>query len=92
MAKVIAYKGFSEGVNVLVRKYEKYFGDKLTMNDVCIIVKNTDKAVLFKIDDSWEVDNENAGKQFWVAKRALYMLEGERKVVYIKQWVDVNLV
>ena len=92
MAKVIAYKGFSEGVNVLVRKYDKYFGDKLTMNDVCVIVKNTAKAVLFKIEDSWEFEKKIAGKQFWVAKSALYMLDGEKKVVYIKQWVDINLV
>lgn len=92
MANTIAYKCFNEGENVLVRKYNKYFGDKLVMNDVCIIVKNTNKAVLFRIDDSYEVDNENAGKQFWVAKSALYMLENEMKVVYIKQWVDISFV
>lgn len=92
MANAIAYKCFNEGVNVLVRKYGKYFVDKLVMNDVCLIVKNTDKAVLFKIDDSWEVDNENAGKQFWVAKSVLYMLDSEKKVVYIKQWANINLV
>lgn len=93
MAKVIEYKMFSVGENVLVRKYDKYFGHDLVLNDVCTIVRYTEKAVLFKISEEWEhEDNPNRGKSFWVAKSVLYMLEGELKVVYLKQWAEINLV
>ena len=89
--KVINYVNFAEGEKVLVRKYNKYFGDRLVFNDVCNIVKNTEKAVLFKINEEWEEDNINKGKQFWVPKACLYMLNSEKKVVYIKQWANITL-
>jgi len=88
---VIKYKEFPEGELVLARKYEKYYGNKLVFNRVCKIIKNTDKAVLFKIDPESEPDCKNAGKEFWVPKSVIYMLKNELKVVYFKQWVTLKI-
>lgn len=90
--KVIEYKNFPEGEVVLARKYEKHYGHNLVFNRVCKIVKNTDKAVLFRIDPDWEPDCKNAGKEFWVPKSVIYMLKDELKVVYFKQWVTLKVI
>ena len=88
--KVIEYKNFPEGEVVLARKYENRYGHDLVFNRVCKIIKNTDKAVLFRIDQDWEPDCKNAGKEFWVPKSVIYMLKDELKVIYFKQWVTLK--
>lgn len=70
-------------------------GDKVHLiNDgifdrVCIIVKKTDKAILFKIDKDSEPDIK-IDFMFWLPKSVLFMKKDEKRIYHIKHWATIK--
>lgn len=81
--KKLPYKDFSINTSILLRK------EGSALNRVCVIVKTTEKAVLFKIDNSFE-DDIKYDFLFWMPKSVMFMLEGEVKVIYLKNWATIK--
>lgn len=73
---------FPEGDDVLLRK------DR-TFDRVCIIVKKTDKAILFKIDKDFEPDIK-IDFMFWLPKSVLFMKKDEKRIYRIKHWATIT--
>lgn len=59
-----------------------------TINRVCMVLNTTEKAVLLKVDRDWE-DDITRDIAFWMPKVAMYMIEGEEKVYYLKNWAKI---
>ena len=79
---------FDEGEDVLVRQYYSNT-DELSVNAVCIIVRKTEKAILFRFDKD---EGLLSDREFWMPKSVLYMKPNELKVYYIKHWADIKFV
>ena len=82
---ILPYKEFERGTLILLRR------ENGSLNRVCKIVKKTEKAVLFKIDNDFE-DDINGDYLFWMPKSVIFMLEGELKVYYLKSWAIIKKV
>ena len=54
---------------------------------ICKILHVTKKAILFQIDDD-EVDKEY---KFWVPRIALRWLPNEKRILYIKHWINLEI-
>ena len=55
---------------------------------VCIIVKKTEKAILFRVDRSVETSLDH-DILFWLPKSVLYMKDDD-KVYWIKDWATIT--
>lgn len=86
-SKQIPIETFHNGTNVLLRalNYRRMGG---TINRVCMVLNTTEKAVLLKVDRDWE-DDITMDIAFWMPKAAMYMIEGEKKVYYLKSWAKI---
>ena len=84
----IPIETFPNGTNVLLRalNYRNMGG---TINRGCMVIHTTDKAVLLKVDRDWE-DDITMDIMFWMPKIAMYMLQGEQKVYYLKNWAKIT--
>lgn len=83
----IPIEKFPNGTNVLLRALNyRHMGS--TINRVCMVMQSTEKAVLLKVDRDWEVDI-TINIMFWMPKSAMYMLQGEKKVYYLKDWAKI---
>ena len=71
-----------------VRQFEKNLTD-LKINVVCIIIRETERAVLFKVDREYEVDLDH-DITFWLPKSVLYLKENEVGTIYAKYWATIN--
>lgn len=82
----IPIEKFPNGTNVLLRalNYRRMGG---TINRVCMVIQSTEKAVLLKVDRDWEDITMDIA--FWLPKAAMYMIEGEKKVYYLKNWAKI---
>lgn len=82
------YEDFPEGTELLVRKFDRHL-NKLVFNRVCMVMRRTEKAVLFKVDRGY---NPNLDKDFlfWMPKANIYMMADEKAVVYIKYWATIK--
>jgi len=83
----IPIETFHNGTNVLLRalNYRRMGG---TINRVCMVMQTTEKAVLLKVDKDWEEDI-TMNIMFWMPKSAMYMLQGEKQVYYLKDWAKI---
>lgn len=86
-SKQIPIETFPNGTNVLLRalNYRCMGG---TINRVCMVLNTTEKAVLLKVDRDWE-DDITMDIAFWMPKAAMYMIEGEKSVYYLKNWAKI---
>lgn len=78
---------FPDGTSVLVRALN-YRNMGYLMNRVCVCVHTTDKAVLLEVDKDFEEDIKG-DIAFWMPKSAMYMVAGEEKVYYLKNWARI---
>lgn len=78
-------KEFPEGDSVLLRC--QYHGSFL--NRVCIIVKKTEKAILFKVDREVE-DDITHDIIFWLPKSVMYMKPEQKKVYWLQKWATIK--
>ena len=74
---------FNVQESILLRK------ENSSINRECVIIKITEKAILFKIDCKVEDDLKH-DYIFWVPKSAIFMLEGEKRIYYLKNWVTIK--
>lgn len=81
--KKLPYNNFDINTSILLRQ------ENSKLNRECVIVRNTDKAVLFKIDCKIEDDLKH-DYLFWMPRSVMFMLEGESKVVYLKSWATIK--
>lgn len=81
---------FPIGDDVLMRRETKC-GNGLTFNEVVVIERVTEKAILFKISEEWKTECHYKGREFWEPKSILYMKEGEKKVYYLPHWATILL-
>ena len=63
--------------------------DTLKLNIVCLVIKQTEKAVLFKVDRKYEEDLKR-DVSFWLPMSVLYRKENELSVIYAKYWATIN--
>ena len=83
----IPIKDFPKGSNILLRcDNYRFMGG--TINRVCMVLNTTEKAVLLKVDRDGEEDI-TMDIAFWLPKAAMYMIEGEKKVYYLKSWAKI---
>lgn len=81
---------FPVGDDVLMRRESKN-GNDFTFDEVVVIERVTEKAILFKISEEWETECPYKGREFWEPKSILYMKEGEKKVYYLPHWATILL-
>lgn len=84
----LPYANREVGEAYQVRQFEKNLTD-LRINVVCIIIRETEKAVLFKVDREYEVDLDH-DITFWLPKSVLYLKENEVGTIYAKYWATIN--
>jgi hypothetical protein len=84
----LPYANREVGEAYQVRQFEKNLTD-LRINVVCIIIRETEKAVLFKVDREYEVDLDH-DITFWLPKSVLYLKENEVGTIYTKYWATIN--
>lgn len=84
----ILIKVFPDNTNVLLRALN-YRNRGGTINRVCKIVKTTEKAVLLKVDRDFE-DDITMDIMFWMPKSAMYMLQNEKQIYYLKDWAKIT--
>lgn len=84
----LPYANREVGEAYQVRQFEKNLTD-LRINVVCIIIRETEKAVLFKVDREYEVDLGH-DITFWLPKSVLYIKENEVGTIYAKYWATIN--
>ena len=68
---------------------DKVFLRRKTFDRACIIVKKTDKAILFKIDEDSEPDIKDVF-MFWLPKSVMFMKKDEEKIYHIKDWATIT--
>ena len=73
---------------ILLRQFKRNLYD-LKINSVCLVIRQTEKAVLFKVDKTYEVDAREE-ITFWLPKSVLYRRENELSVVYVKNWATIK--
>ena len=88
--KTLPIKEFEEGRDVLV-KCDDYRQTGKKLERVCTIVKNTQKAVLFKVNRDYESDIPQ-DIMFWMPRSAMYMLENEKEIYHLKNWAKITKV
>ena len=84
----LPYEDWPIGTELMVRQFKGNLTD-LRYNMVCSVVRQTEKAVLFKVDKNVELELES-DVTFWLPKSVLYRKEDEIKVVYAKYWATIN--
>ena len=84
----LPYANREVGEAYQVRQFEKNLTD-LKINVVCIIIRETERAVLFKVDREYEVDLDH-DITFWLPKSVLYIKENEVGTIYAKYWATIN--
>ena len=69
-------------------------GTSCKLNEVVVIRKITDKAVLFEFVDEWEnvYHWQMKGKQFWLPKSVLYKHKKEIKCIYVPAWTTFKMI
>jgi hypothetical protein len=79
---------FPEGDSVLLRRASgRHRG--LTFDRVCVIVRKTEKAILFRVDREVETDVDH-DILFWLPKSVLTMKKDEKKVYWMRHWATVK--
>lgn len=73
---------------ILLRQFKRNLYD-LKINSVCLVIRQTEKAVLFKVDKTYEEDAREE-ITFWLPKSVLYRRENELSVVYVKNWATIK--
>lgn len=84
----LPYEDWPIGTELMVRQFKGNLTD-LRYNMVCSVVRQTEKAVLFKVDKNVELELES-DVTFWLPKSVLYRKENEIKVVYAKYWATIQ--
>lgn len=84
----LPYEDREIGKPILLRQFYKDL-DTLKLNIVCLVIKQTEKAVLFKVDRKYEEDLKR-DVSFWLPKSVLYRKENELSVIYAKYWATIN--
>lgn len=84
----IPVKEFEEGKDILL-KCDNYRNTGRRLNRVCTIIKNTQKAILFKVNRDYENDLPQ-DIMFWMPRAAMYMHKSEKEIYYLKHWAKIT--
>ena len=84
----LPYANREVGETYQVRQFKKNLTD-LKISVVCNIIRETEKAVLFKVDRDYEQDIDH-DITFWLPKSVLYIKENEVGTIYAKYWATIK--